>query len=159
MNTGDGRTRASWPPDGSRTAVETYNADGSDAVLYTVALDRSDVRVLVSIREDGTLEAIGPAHRHTAEGQGLPSPADFSSCSEGIAIKEHEANPGLVRDCEVLVGMRVRLMGAVPRNWDRDTPISRWEGVTLSKESPSQQRVWGLVLSRLKWVPATCTCR
>ncbi len=145
---GDGRTRVSWSPDGSRIAVVTYNADGSDAVLYTMAPDRSDIRVLVSRREDGTLEAIGPEHRHTAVGQSLPSSADFYSCSEGIVVKEHEANPGLVRDCEVLVGMRVQLMGAVPLDWDRDTPISRWEGVILSKESPSQHRVWGLSLPK-----------
>ena len=145
---GDGRTRASWSPDGSRIAVVTYNADGSDAVLYTMAPDRSDVRVLVNRRGDGTLEAVGPAHRHTAVGQGLPSSADFSSCSEGIVVKDPEANPGLVRDCEVLVGMRVRLMGTVPLNWDRDMPISRWEGVILSKGSPSQQRVWGFSLPK-----------
>lgn len=49
-------TQASWSPDGSRIALYAQSSD-SRAVLYTMSLDGSDIRVLVERDEDGDLAA------------------------------------------------------------------------------------------------------
>ena len=104
-------------PDGTRVAA----LRGVDVVLYTTALDGSDMRVLVRKGDGGVLEAVGPEQRPTA---------DVASCSAGVVVPDPEANPGLVRDCEALVGMIDRTP-AIGLSWDADTPIAEWEGVTL----------------------------
>ena len=125
-------------PDGSRVAVALYVSENysgfelhtpapsrpllySDVVVYTAAVDGSDVRVIARSRDDGRLEAVGPEQR--------PS-TDIASCSAGVIVPDPESNPGLVRDCEALVEMSERLV-VTGLNWDEDTPITEWEGVTL----------------------------
>ena len=125
-------------PDGSRVAVALYVSGiysgfelhtpapshpllYSDVVVYTAAVDGSDVRVIARSRDDGLLEAVGPEQR--------PS-TDIASCSAGVIVPDPESNPGLVRDCEALVEMSERLV-VTGLNWDEDTPITEWEGVTL----------------------------
>ncbi len=61
---GIGGYYASWSPDGSRIASRiTYDIDGSpgkpkDIVLYTMAPDGTDIRVLVIVGEDNRLQAV-----------------------------------------------------------------------------------------------------
>ena len=55
-------SRSAWSPDGSRIAAVRFEDDGSHAVLYTMAPDGSDVRILVR-RTSGYLEALGPEER------------------------------------------------------------------------------------------------
>ena len=150
-------TYASWSPDGSRIAIVRGRAhDGKYAnpppydprcVLCTVAPDGSNARVLVRRGDDEVPEAVGPEGRPTA---------DIASCSAGVVVQNPEVNNGLVRDCEALVEMIDRL-AVVGLNWDADTPIAEWEGVTLdapvlrddapdSGESLSSLRVRGLSL-------------
>ena len=109
----------SWSPDGSKIAVVV--SDGPDVALYTVAQDGSDVNVLVRKRDDGSLEAIGPDQRRSA---------DIASCSAGVVVPDPALNSGLVRDCEALVQVmdQTAIAGL---NWGPDTPILEWEGVVL----------------------------
>ena len=50
---------AAWSPNGSRIASVVFDADGSHAMLYTMAPDGSDARVLVRREDDGVLRSGG----------------------------------------------------------------------------------------------------
>ncbi len=120
---------ASWSPDSSRIAVATPH--GSDTVVYTTALDGSDVRVLVRKRGDGVLEAVAP--------EDWRSRGDAASCIGGVVVPNPQANPGLVRDCEALFGLRDRLNDHSVLNWDTNTPIAGWKGVTFEGPPDMQE--------------------
>ena len=50
-----------------------------------------------------------------------------------MAVPEPESNPGLVRDCAVLLSVRDTLGGkAWLGGWSGSVPIVEWEGVTVS---------------------------
>ena len=75
---------------------------------------------------------------------------DVQACSNGIAVPEPELNPGLVRDCRVLLTAREILIGNYDRpdnkpliTWRVDVPLSEWDGVTVSG---SPARVRGLAV-------------
>ena len=55
-----------------------------------------------------------------------------ASCASGTAVSNPSVNPGLVADCEHLIGLRDVLAGSGSLNWDVRTEISGWTGVTLS---------------------------
>ena len=59
-NVGEG-IFGTWAPDGSRIASVIFDADGSHAMLYTMAPNGSDFRVLVSRGNDGVLRLAGKA--------------------------------------------------------------------------------------------------
>ena len=67
---------------------------------------------------------------------------DSPCISEG-AVPDGAANPDLVLDCEALYTAKDTLTRTVQLNWDLDTPISDWEGVTLGG---APERVTGLSL-------------
>ncbi len=54
------------------------------------------------------------------------------SCETGDAVADAVNNPGLVSDCKTLLGMRYALAGTSGPNWSARTPISHWDGVTVS---------------------------
>ena len=61
------------------------------------------------------------------------TPASARSCVSGGAVADAVQNPGLVSDCETLLETRDILVGTgTPLNWSAGTPISRWDGVTVS---------------------------
>lgn len=144
----DDRSKFVPSPDGSRIAVTTrrrpYN-EVNGIVLYTMLPDGTDVRVLARVNEYGFLEAVGPEQR--------PS-ATVASCSAGVVVADPNANPGLVRDCESLMKIIGRF-AVVGLNWNADTPISEWVGVSsdapAGRDNPrsSPARVRGLSLSGL----------
>ena len=49
----------------------------------------------------------------------------------GLAVPDQADNPGLMRDCVNLLAAKDALRGTAALNWSVDTPISRWDGVTL----------------------------
>ena len=51
-------------------------------------------------------------------------------------VPDPEANPGLVEDCRVLLGLRDELAGSAGLNWNETLPIGRWEGVFLEGSPP-----------------------
>ena len=58
-------------------------------------------------------------------------PVDPAVCSEGFVVPDPAANPGLVGDCETLLGIRDELGGSYSLRWNGLTPISEWVGVIL----------------------------
>ncbi len=58
------------------------------------------------------------------------------SCETGSAVADAANNPGLVSDCETLLGARYELAGPSGPNWSAQTPISGWDGVTVSGSPP-----------------------
>ena len=47
------------------------------------------------------------------------------------AAPDQADNPGLMRDCILLLNMKDALGGAAVLNWNLDTPIAHWEGLTV----------------------------
>ena len=128
-----GRAAAAWAPDGSRIAVRAARnptAYGAE-VLYTMAPDGSDVQVLV---RGGVAMVAAQSGYEDAE-------AAKAACREGYVVPDPARNPGLVADCETLLGLRDQLAGYVLLNWGPGTPLAQWMGVQLSGEPA---RVTGL---------------
>lgn len=114
---------------------------GAGAVIHSIAMPQS--------------AALDEA---PAQGSGAPPPAGGAPQGEGgasviSASSErrfclNDANPLLVMDCNVLIGLRRTLGGdsGALWSWDYTYPIGSWRGVTLGGEPP---RVTGLDLSWL----------
>ena len=70
----------------------------------------------------GTLESWGiTVYGHTG----------VLNCETGDAVPDAVSNPGLVSDCETLLGARHALAGTGKLNWSLGTPIAEWDGVTI----------------------------
>ena len=103
-----------------------------------MARDGTDVRVLV--RAEGEDEGGGIHAWNTPRPE---TPVDLTACSASRVVPEPTLNPGLVQDCEALLGMRDKLAGSGSLNWNTDTSIRQWEEVALDG---SPLRVHGLNL-------------
>lgn len=57
-------------------------------------------------------------------------PCASGRCSMGSAVENPAENPGLVVDCNALLGMMHTLGGSASLNWSDDTSIEDWEGIT-----------------------------
>lgn len=124
---------AAWSPDGSRIAI----LDNKQA-LSSVAPDGSDVQVLV-------VAALGGPIAAKSGNDDLAS--NQAACTAGVVVRVPTDNPGLVRDCEVLMSLEGALFGGTTVNWGPGIPIADWVGVTVSG---APLRVTGLTLHRLK---------
>ena len=58
-------------------------------------------------------------------GLGLP-------CENGIAVPDPVDNPGLVRDCTLMLELAGPLGGSVDLGWSAAAPVAEWAGVTVS---------------------------
>ena len=58
-------------------------------------------------------------------------------CTTGSAVQDAADNPGLVADCEALLGMKDELRGSATLNWSPTLTMKRWTGVALGG-SPSR---------------------
>lgn len=102
-----------WSPDGSAIAVRVEGRHP-----YTIDRDDAEYSVL-------------PA----ASGGGVA--ARIASCSDGHVVADPDRNPGLVRDCETLMGIRDTLAGEAQLDWNKHTPIGHWQGIGIGG-SPSR---------------------
>ena len=69
-------------------------------------------------------------------------------CATQGAVRDPGRNPGLVADCEVLLGLKDTLRGTAPLNWSADLPLTEWEGVSMKfMFSDGTTRVSGIGLS------------
>ena len=120
-----GRIAAAWSPDGSRVAAyyprTYYFSKVARPLLVTVSRDGTDLRALAGAHDDDDLRALDPPQPDR--------PVDLAACSAGVVVPDPEANPGLVRDCEVLLSIRDRLAGGSELNWNEKTPIAGWHWV------------------------------
>ena len=104
------RPAAAWSPDGSRIVVripESRPINGT-ALLYTMAPDGSQVDVLV--RAGIGMTAANSGSEDVARSR--------AACAEESVVVAATRNPGLVRDCEAMIGFRDSLFGdSVVTNW------------------------------------------
>ena len=124
---------AAWSPDGSRIAMtggwDFRRGEGSH-IVGTVAADGSDAKVLVS-RGTGEIPfAVGPQELDLVAGQ--------AACADGTLVPDPAGNAGLVRDCQVLLGLRETFFGefAPWSNWRPGTPMDQWSGVRTTGTPP-----------------------
>ena len=141
---------AAWSPDGSRLAIRSREQSRyrypnmntpSIPLIYTRDRDVEDLSVLV----EHVLSPIGYAYV-AANSAEEDVEVSIASCSNGFVVIEPEENPGLVRDCEKLVGFRDSLTRGYPMNWGSGTPIEQWTGVSIGPidSQSSTHRVVGL---------------
>ena len=109
INRMDQTTRpvAAWSPDGARIAIAGTRVLRKDIVLYTMAPDGTDLRILVRRDAEAGLQALGA--------RGPAGPVDVAGCAAGAAVPAVAADPGLVRDCETLLAIRMCWRAA--RSW------------------------------------------
>lgn len=62
----------------------------------------------------------------------------------GLAVPNQSDNPGLMTDCLALLAAKDTLRGTGSLNWDLDTPIANWDGVTVQR---TPKRVTKLLLA------------
>ena len=67
-------------------------------------------------------------------------------CATGQAVSDPTNNPGLVADCETLLGLKDELRGTAPLNWSANLVMSGWDGITITTVEGAQ-RVTSLLLS------------
>ena len=60
-----------------------------------------------------------------------PVAAESNPCANGIVVSEPQDHPGLVANCEVLLGLRDHLAGDRGLNWSADIPITQWDGIEV----------------------------
>ena len=60
-----------------------------------------------------------------------PVAAESNPCANGIVVSEPQDHPGLVANCEVLLGLRDHLAGDRGLNWSADIPITQWDGIAV----------------------------
>ena len=60
-----------------------------------------------------------------------PVVAESNPCANGIVVSKPQDHPGLVANCEVLLGLRDRLAGDRSLNWSADIPITQWDGIAV----------------------------
>ena len=132
---------AAWSPDGTRIAVRgnafAGNIDGTASyrrvVLYTMAPDGGDVRLLVAADTVDRLILLAPA---TKADRGL---ADGPGCGAAVPAAVVE----LAADCRALLELRDGLDQTGELNWSADRPLAEWDGVVVGGSPP---RVRELVL-------------
>ncbi len=61
----------------------------------------------------------------------------------GLAMPDQTNNPGLMSDCQALLAARDKLRGTARLNWNVDTTITGWDGVTVGG-TPSRVTVLDL---------------
>ena len=54
------------------------------------------------------------------------------SCASGGAVLNPADNPGLLRDCQVLLALKDTLRGTTSLNWSADRTVGSWDGITVS---------------------------
>ena len=140
---------AAWSRDGTRIALGSVDvALGLGERVIDEALGQGEP-VLATMRPNGSegqhlvraglgLLAANSNHQDVAAGR--------EACAAGFVVDEPLRNPGLVRDCETLRGLRDTLFGRQLANWGPGGTIEQWTGVAVAG-APS--RVTALLLPRL----------
>lgn len=115
-----------WSPDGTRIAIYDPGSPriGVPGETYTLARDGTDPHGVVWRNSEPWI----PLPNQTAP--------DVVKCSSGVVVQEPEANPELVADCKTLLSIRDALAGRADLNWNSETRIAEWEGITVEGNPP-----------------------
>ena len=124
--------------------VRALSPDGSTVAIYhpgyrlvTMAPDGTDERVIAQVNDDRdywefpVLRVVDPSF-------------SLGLCAAGVVVPDPAINPGLIADCQVLLGL---VMGTYAKYgelvWNIHTPLTQWPGVVVDG---SPARVRGLEL-------------
>ena len=147
-----GPVRATDPDTGDTL---TYSLEGTDAASFTIASTNGQIRTSAPL-DASTKSTYSVTVRATDTRGGSATiavtinitarPSSYGCATRG-AVSD-SSNPGLVADCEALLGSRNSLEnGGARLNWSQVTPIEQWQGVRLSG---SPRRVTGLDLKSMR---------
>ena len=129
-----------------------------DMVSYTITAGNEDGRFAIATStgaislSSSIVSAAGTTYSlrvEASDGYGGAASAAVTvtvaapTCSGGIAVPDPAGRPGLVSDCETLLGARDALAGTATLNWEGATAITSWDGVTVDG---TPGRVTGLSL-------------
>ena len=122
-------SKSAWSPDGSRITFGRWNG------IFTAAGDGTDLRHIARwhppVIDESSRKRVSGGEWIAAGLEQEKPPVDLGPCSAGVAAPDPERNPGLVRDCETLLTIRDALAGDAELEWNTDTPITEWDGVTV----------------------------
>ena len=124
------------------TVTPTVN---HSAASYIIKLDGvTDADGVVSLSEDSNVITVDVTAEdgETTQTYTVAVARGPSPCVTGGAVSD-STNTGLVSDCDALLAVKDTLAGTASLNWSADTPIARWEGLTLLG---TPERVAGLNL-------------
>ena len=111
--------------------TDNMNANGWQEVkgwlLTTIPWEGSGEKLLVRI-VDNRLVAVRPRQDDAS--------TTAAQCSGEQVVPGAQQNPGLVKDCRVLLGIRDVLAGDGVLYWSADFPIQEWPGVTVAGSPP-----------------------
>ena len=62
-------------------------------------------------------------------------------CEQGTAVPDPSNNPGLVRDCAILLAAKDTLRGTATLDWNASTAVADWTGITVAGTPPRVLRV------------------
>ena len=139
--------------------VGRVSATGSegDAVTYSITAGNGDGFFSID-RESGEIKVASSLNGESGSTVTLTVQAEDANrgsatvevtisiilgCSGGTAVSNPTTNTGLLGDCNALLRSRNSLAGTATLNWDINTGIGSWDGVTLGG---TPQRVTGLSL-------------
>ena len=131
---GSPRLARAWSPDGMRIAIyngarprsTVGNHPYTDSVVLSIEAVSDGQRAWVVVRDRDGFVAERAQHARTGP------VATRDACRAGLVVPAPASNPGLVRDCEVLVGLREELFGWVATNWTSNVPLDEWIGVGVT---------------------------
>ena len=127
-------------------AVTATDPDEGDTVVYAVTSgneggefaigERSgQIRLSASIGSPAGTEYSLTVEASDGRGGRASVPVTVTvaaaTCSGGIAVSDPPSNPGLVGDCETLLGLKAALAGAASLNWGVGRAMRSWNGVTV----------------------------
>ena len=127
--------RIAWEPgegDSGTVKLKLTPINGiTNHTLDFIALDGS-VRLSLKVA-DATVDAANRTLSWTVASPPWQSGDLFmvrvrKGCESGMAV----TNPGFFSDCEALLSSRDALRGTGSLNWDADTAMSSWEGITIA---------------------------
>ena len=147
---------AAWSPDGARIAVRGNAFEGNvggnkflrRVVLYTMAPDGRDVRILVVADAEvwGELFLVRSAVVRASRAEG----------GAGCGAAAAHASAGLVADCTALLALLEALDPNGELNWSADRPLAEWEGVVVDGSPPrvrelvlEERDLWGTIAPAL----------
>ena len=121
--------------DNSGEPVTYAITDGNTDDRFAIDEDTGTITVAADLSGTaGTTVTLTVAARDAAGGEATATVTVQvrETCASGTAVSNPTANPGLVADCNTLLGLQSALAGTAVLNWSVDTSIASWEGVRIS---------------------------
>ena len=122
-----------WSPLPPRAGQSRLDAAGSPAARVQVRRHNRRAVITAMLVLAALLSAstwLGCNEGYAPPPPPTPPPADPTQCTNGIIVEDPLKHPELVKDCETLLGLR-DLLGGGKLFWIEDTPIQRWNGITV----------------------------